>query len=395
MKKLATILFLTFISFFLRSQDTKAYWDSLRVQEKTFKLEAYKRIIYELDIPYGTTELICRVTMLQINQDIPNKLANIVGKLGSKEAVIVASTLSLTSVVMGKDKCKFFIFQNAKDAANYRNNNIVHNACFAQSEPTSTNHAYFNNSGCININSNKLYLGIETTNISLPSNIIIELAPKVDPSKERGWTKEGIIKAKEVLAKSYNEDIIDCMMNKLVKGYDVREFFEISKIGNAGDKILQEYSMKCLDELGMTKDLNDEIDDEYRDKADSLIDEKNYAEAIDIYLMLDEDTVANDMDYNSLGWCYILTKQYLKAIKYLKKGEKLDETNLLIQENLAHAYLLSNNFEKAKEIYMMYKGSNVDEKQSWEDVVKEDFKTFSEIGIKSDKFSQILEILKD
>jgi hypothetical protein len=39
-----------------------------------------------------------------------------------------------------------------------------------------------------------------------------------------------------------------------------------------------------------------------------------------------------------------LTKQYGKAIKFLKEGEKLDGTELLVKLNLAHAYLFNNEY---------------------------------------------------
>jgi len=46
-----------------------------------------------------------------------------------------------------------------------------------------------------------------------------------------------------------------------------------------------------------------------------------------------------------------MTKQYEKAIKFLKDGEKIDSSELLIQLNLAHAYLLKGNYSDAKSIY--------------------------------------------
>lgn len=385
MKKLVTILYLSLILFTLHSQDAKGYWDVVRSPLKKFQLQPHTVRMYEIDIPYGTTQLVYRLTVLQTSQDIPNKLAGIASSFKTPEALIAGAALKLGSALIGTDKCSFYIYQNKKDALN----NVGKNACDAIPNATQCN-GYLNNK-CITIYSNKIYVVVETININFPSNIVIEILPWVEPDKERGWSKEAIIKTKEVLVKDYNEDIIDCIAEKLVKDYSV---MELVKIGAENEKkVLDEYSMACLDELGISKDLYNEIDNNYRNEADSLIGIKKYTDAIDIYLMLDEDTSANDMDYNSLGWCYLLTKQYLKAIKYLKKGEKIDETNLLIQENLAHAYLLSNNFEKAKEIYIKYKGFNVDETQSWEDSVKEDFKTFAEMGIKSDKYNQILELL--
>jgi hypothetical protein len=40
-----------------------------------------------------------------------------------------------------------------------------------------------------------------------------------------------------------------------------------------------------------------------------------------------------------------MTKQYGKAIKFLKEGEKQDDTELLVKLNLAHAYLMNDELE--------------------------------------------------
>ncbi len=90
----------------------------------------------------------------------------------------------------------------------------------------------------------------------------------------------------------------------------------------------------------------------------------------------------------------ICLKEQLKAIKYLKDGEKIDETELLIKGNLAHAYLLNGDTDLAKSIYTKYKTQNVTEKLSWVDMVKTDFVEFTRIGLPSDNFDSILDIIK-
>jgi hypothetical protein len=41
-----------------------------------------------------------------------------------------------------------------------------------------------------------------------------------------------------------------------------------------------------------------------------------------------------------------MTKQYGKAIKFLKEGEKQDDTELLVKLNLAHAYLMNDELKR-------------------------------------------------
>lgn len=381
-------LLVIFIFIFVQIYGQKGYWDALRTQKKEVKLVANTRVVYSLDIPYGTTQLIYRITVLDINSQIPNQLSALVGQFNSPSALAAASALSLTSVIMGKDKCKYFVFKNQQDASNYAKTGIPQNSCHGISQPLTTDNGYFNNDKCISIYANRLFFGIETTNLSLPSNIIIEIAPWVEPDKERGWTKEATSTIQDALAEDYNEDLLDCMMSKITEDYTV---IELSKIKATDEKrILDGYAHKCLDELGISKEINDEVDNEDRAEADSLIDAGNYSDAIDIYLVLDDEKAANYEDYNSLGWCYLLTKQYLKAIKYLKKGEEIEETSLLIKGNLAHAYLLNGEFEKANLIYQKYVGQNIDEEMSWVEMVKGDFDTFKKKGISSPKFSEII-----
>ncbi len=96
-----------------------------------------------------------------------------------------------------------------------------------------------------------------------------------------------------------------------------------------------------------------------------------------------------------LGWTYLLNKQYPEALDILKQGEDLDSTNLVIKGNMAHAYLLLGKFETAKEIYLKYKGMEVYSGTTWKQMVIEDFEKFRSIGIESDKFDVILELVEE
>jgi outer membrane protein assembly factor BamD (BamD/ComL family) len=88
-----------------------------------------------------------------------------------------------------------------------------------------------------------------------------------------------------------------------------------------------------------------------------------------------------------------LTKQYGKAIKFLKEGEKLDDSELLIKLNLAHAYLLNDNYSSAKTIYKEYHSQNVTDSLSWTEKVKLDFASFKKAGIVSNDFERVLKLV--
>jgi predicted Zn-dependent protease len=90
----------------------------------------------------------------------------------------------------------------------------------------------------------------------------------------------------------------------------------------------------------------------------------------------------------------VLTKQYGKAIKFLKEGDKIDDTELLIKLNLAHAYLLNDNYASAKAIYKEYQSQNVTDSLSWTDKIKQDFASFKKAGIVSSDFERILKLME-
>ncbi|MEP7093420.1 MAG: hypothetical protein ABI793_05115, partial [Flavobacterium sp.] len=101
---------------------------------------------------------------------------------------------------------------------------------------------------------------------------------------------------------------------------------------------------------------------------------------------------ATAIDYNAIGYSYILTKQYSKAIKFLKEGEKLDDTELLVKLNLAHAYLVSDKYSDAKVIYKKYQSQNVTDSLSWVDKTKQDFALFQKAGLPSSDFDRVLKL---
>jgi predicted Zn-dependent protease len=90
----------------------------------------------------------------------------------------------------------------------------------------------------------------------------------------------------------------------------------------------------------------------------------------------------------------VLTKQYGKAIKFLKEGEKIDDTELLIKLNLAHAYLLNDNYASAKAIYKEYLSQNVTDSLSWTQKIKQDFAAFKKAGIVSNDFERVLKLME-
>lgn len=93
---------------------------------------------------------------------------------------------------------------------------------------------------------------------------------------------------------------------------------------------------------------------------------------------------------NSKAWESLLKKDYSNAIIFCKKGIELDDDNLYLKGNLAHGYLLNGDFEKAREIYLAYLGSSLDNQTTWLKMIEVDFAEFNSKGINSEDMSRIL-----
>lgn len=123
-----------------------------------------------------------------------------------------------------------------------------------------------------------------------------------------------------------------------------------------------------------------------------MIKNGKYGAAIEKLNTIINNGKATVLDYNAIGSCYLLTKQYGKALKYLQDGEKLDNTELLIQLNLAHAYLLNDNYKEAKKIHVKYKNQNVTDNLSWIQKTEQDLIAFEKAGIQNEDFGRVLKL---
>jgi Tfp pilus assembly protein PilF len=99
-----------------------------------------------------------------------------------------------------------------------------------------------------------------------------------------------------------------------------------------------------------------------RIQAKELLKKGNYSLAITKTNAILANGKATALDYNRLGYCYLMTKQYGKALKVLQEAAQQDPTELLVQLNLAHAYLLNGKYKSAKSIHKTYFNQNVNDR---------------------------------
>ena len=173
------------------------------------------------------------------------------------------------------------------------------------------------------------------------------------------------------------------------KEYKFQEFQKLLAIEKS--KAFKDFGNACFKETGAANTMYSDL----RKEGSDLVKQGKYGAAIDKILNIVVNGQSNSMDYNRLGYSYIMTKQYGKAIKFLKEGERLDDSELLIQMNLAHAYLFKKDFKSAKSIYKKYQSQNVTNNLSWNQKVKQDFETFKKAGLPSSDFDRVLRLFNN
>jgi tetratricopeptide (TPR) repeat protein len=132
----------------------------------------------------------------------------------------------------------------------------------------------------------------------------------------------------------------------------------------------------------------------YAGRADVRGKRKEYDAAItDIQKAIDLDLVKGPY-YVALAWYELLNRKPRQAIEAsLKALEWSPSGAVTIKTNLAHAYLLDNQFDKAKAIYLENKDAKLDDKRSFTQAVLNDFKELQDAGITHPDMEKIKALL--
>lgn len=377
----------------------EGYWDKERSTTKEVVVSARDRILIKIDdLPTGTTEVIYRITLLDKNQQMANSLVSVLKAIPDPTGISQGSAgaVFLVSKISGDDKCKYAIFSKADAANNYVTTGNTEEACFIQDEPVSKDakRLSMDKSTCLKSN-NLLWFGFESKNWIMNQKIVLEVVPWVDYKLSRGWTKENrkaIIdqcKTSNLAQKMTNSgDFCVCVSDKIQSKYTFKEFQKL--LIEERNKAFKDFGTICFNETGASDAFNSDL----RTQAAVLAKKGSYGAAIAKMNTIINNGKAKVTDYNTLGYYYLITKQYSKALKILQDGEKLDATELLIQLNLAHAYLLNGNYKSAKAIHKTYSNQNVTDSLSWTQKTKLDFDAFQKAGIQDENFNAVLKILE-
>lgn len=97
--------------------------------------------------------------------------------------------------------------------------------------------------------------------------------------------------------------------------------------------------------------------------------------------------------YGGSSWACLLAQRPDEAIGAASKGLELDPTRVGAKMNLAHGYLLTNQFEKAKAIYLENKDVKLPDGRGFAQVVLKDFKDLREAGVSHPDLNAIERLL--
>ena len=375
------------------------YWDKERAFTKEATATAGSRILINTqDFPAGTTEVVYRITLLDENQQMANSLVSILKAFPDPTGVGQGSAgaVFLLSKISGDDKCKYAIFTNKELAVAYKDNGKTDKACLFQDNAVNKDARRISLSSSTCFKSPSMWFGFESKNWIMNQRIILEVVPWVDAKLSRGWTAEnrksvlGLCKSTDLAKKIPEPDsYCVCVLDKLQNQYKFPEYQNL--LAEEKTAAFRTAGTACFTESGASKT----VYDNNRETAAALTAQNKFAEAIAKLQPIFNEGKAKVSDYNALAVNYIFTKQYDKAVKFLREGEKLDSTELLTQLNLAHAYLLKGNYGQAKSIYKKYRSQNATDTQSWNEKVKSDFTAFEKAGLPSKDFKRILNAIED
>ncbi|MES2649855.1 MAG: serine hydrolase [Bacteroidota bacterium] len=90
---------------------------------------------------------------------------------------------------------------------------------------------------------------------------------------------------------------------------------------------------------------------------------------------------ANQGELNNFGWHLLETKRFANAILYLKRATVLEPNDYSAINNLAHAYLFNNNYERAIKCYQDFISKAPNDQAAQKKLIKDDFDYFLKTGL--------------
>ena len=397
--KLFKILFLL-INCVALSQQTQGYWDKERITNKEIKVSAGKKIMVKSeDFPEGTTEFVYRITVLDENQKLASDLASVLKAIPDPYFIGkgTGGAINLASAISGSDKCTYAIFSDNVKANNFTKTGNIKSSCLFQNNPVSKDAKVVSleKSNCLKGDTQNIWFGFESKNWLIGEKIVLEIVPWIDIKSSKIWmplNKKSVIsfiKTTETASilpnsDSYSYNVLELLQNN----YKFSTFQKLSSFEK--NQIIGKFEKQALAE---TNNISNYCK-YYRQKSNTIAQNGKFEDAIQLLNNKVIDVgIATALDYNVLSEMYLYTKQFEKALKYLKIAEKLDTTELLVQLNLAHTYMFLDKVSESKKIHSLFLNQNVSVTQSWKNKTINDLNKFQKLNLPADNFKKILRLM--
>lgn len=103
---------------------------------------------------------------------------------------------------------------------------------------------------------------------------------------------------------------------------------------------------------------------------------------------IDTLKLANQL-FGDIAWYLFEIKNYKESLAYFKRGTQVYPEDLNMLVNMAHLYLFNNEYAKARDIYKAHQKDMIKPGYSWEDLMRDDFKFFSDRKYDMKLFDQV------
>ena len=171
---------------------------------------------------------------------------------------------------------------------------------------------------------------------------------------------------------------------------------ELSYNSSGAEKLKNGDVNGAITDFNQAVELDPRYANAYHNRAYAKVKKKQYAAAIeDIQRAIQLDPKNGDY-YLSLGWHQLFNRKPRESIAASLKALELSPDHaLIINGNLAHAYLFDNQFDKAKAIYLENKDTTLHDGRAFSQSVLDDFKEFQEAGITHPDMEKIKALLTE
>ncbi len=410
-----TILLLLIIFTAFNAKAQQSDYQTVPVLKESFWLNSksakfinsscYTRGVRTVELPKGTVSIVYRVTVLEKKKEL-TPFAQQINQVISTAAQ--NDPYALTAKIIGQaitnsdgSYADFFIFPDANNAHTFFEGEQPDNKLSVQDFRYKTISIV---NALDKIPSNTLYFGFRNNNMGSIMGtgglqIDLEVVALVEKIKNGGWTQETLNLFKAGLMKQPDISILperDRLSNLIVYATSQKYTFQELSQSKAQDNVelgYREIVINAKKMIAVEKQREKKDALKLYNQAAQLIKEKKFADALHMAEYVISKGQKNNITLNLYGYSLLLTKQFTKAKKILKDAALIDPTDLYVQGNLASAYLLTNEFENAKAIYLQYANENIDANTSFKQGVKEDFELFKEIGIVSLDFQKIYDLI--